>query len=362
MSKTKIVFLVESISQPRCIKRVIAISQEGYDCVVYGYDRKKSSVNTFPSNIDVSVLGEMIDGGGYVSKFFQMKRDLSEIIKKHKSENVVYYSFGFVFSTLLYFNRCRYIYEMSDILYGYPKFDLVRPVLKCLDRNVIKKAVFTVMTSEGFKKYLAPNNNNIVLQPNKINSTLAGYKREVRYIKPSEGLKFSFVGRMRYETILSFAKVIGEYFPDHSFNFYGDSSGCMLEHCLQLEQKYNNIKYYGAYKNPEDLSSIYNNTDIVVSCYTTDFLNEKLAEPNKLYEALFFCKPIIVSDGIFLADQVRKYGCGYCIDATTFSSIKSFVDSLVVEEINNIVDRESKISEDEIIDSIYNISSRLSGL
>ena len=63
-----IVFFVMSLSQPRCIKRVTALMNAGYHCIVYGYRRGLYDVNDFPEGIEVNVLGE-IKNGDYKNNF-----------------------------------------------------------------------------------------------------------------------------------------------------------------------------------------------------------------------------------------------------------------------------------------------------
>ena len=82
-------------------------------------------------------------------------------------------------------------------------------------------------------------------------------------------------------------------------------------------------------KNPEDLNSIYSNVDIVVACYEAENLNERIAEPNKLYEAMFFCKPIIVSKDTFLANQVNENKFGWVVDAYNDAEIIEFVKNIL---------------------------------
>ena len=61
----RVIFVVDSLTQPRCIKRILSFSNAGYECVVYGYDRKKFNCNVMPDTIKVTVLGEMCDGKGW---------------------------------------------------------------------------------------------------------------------------------------------------------------------------------------------------------------------------------------------------------------------------------------------------------
>lgn len=68
----------------------------------------------------------------------------------------------------------------------------------------------------------------------------------------------------------------------------------------------NNIFFHGAFKNPIDLPKIYSKIDFIVATYDTTTLNPQYAEPNKIYEAIFFRTPIIVSYNSYLANKVNK--------------------------------------------------------
>ena len=357
--KRKIVFLVASLSQPRCIKRILSFANAGYECDVYGYERNKYDCNSLPSNIKVTVLGELKDGTDYFNKLKTIRNDIKIIQKQYKNDLPIYYSFSLIFTLFLFIKHQTYIYEISDILYGYPRFSKVLGLLKFIDKRIIRKSLVTVMTSDGFRDFFNLNLKNIVIQPNKLNSSLVNVGRLPLHLQDNEKIVFAFVGAVRYETIMRFAKVIGVHFPQHEFHFYGEASGITKQWCISLSTTYSNIKYFGAYKNPEDLVKIYNKITIVVACYVPSSLNERLAEPNKLYESMFFCKPIIVSDGIFLSKQVEKYGCGFCIDSTTDKSIIDFVNSLSVDRINNISENEIKISAFELIDNPKDIINKV---
>lgn len=355
-----IIFITASLSQPRIIKRITSISEAGFKVKVYGYSRGVYDCNKLPSTIEVIKLGHQRDGQNYLNKFIQIKKDLEMIIKKEKNKkDVIYYSFSFLISFFLLRLGVKYIYEISDILYGYKKFLLFRPLLKKLDRNLVKKSVFTVVTSEGFIKYLFGNNQleNVVVQPNKLNSYFKNIKRDVLGGE-SIGLNYAFIGAIRYpKTILRFAKIIGEYYPFNQFHFYGDS--VFVNEFKNETAEYQNVKFFGKYKNPEDLEKIYSNVDVVVSCYETESLNERIAEPNKLYEAMFFCKPIIVSKNSFLEKQIKKYNCGYAINAYSNKEIRMIIDLLDREKISNISRLEYSIDSEILIDNPSKIIEKL---
>lgn len=351
--KPKIVFITNTISQPRVIKRIKSIHEAGFDTVVYGFNRNIYNCNSLPKDINLNVLGSQRNGSDYISKFKSFGNALKDIIKKESiNSDVIYYSFSLISSYYLKKAKVKYVYEISDILYGYPKFNFIRQILKRFECNIVNKSICTVMTSEGFKQYLFGNKHkgNIIIQPNKLNQIFSKSERPTSNKIDIEHIRFGFVGAIRYkETVLRFAKIIGKHFKQHEFHFYGDSS--IVSSFMDETKEYNNVKFHGPFKNPSDLPQIYNSIDIVVACYETRSLNEKIAEPNKLYESAYFIKPIIVSKNSFLENKVNQLKCGYAINAYEDNDIIEFIMNLNNDDLTYITENESLIPSAELIDN-----------
>lgn len=347
----KIVFLVSSLSQPRAIRRVESIAALGYKVFVYGYDRGQYNCNKFSKDIDVVVLGSMSKGGGYFGKFKQIGRDIKDVVRKHREENTLFYSFGYIETFYLHKQGVRYAYEISDIAYSGGMMGRLRPILKQIDRRMVKDSEFTLMTSEGFKKYLNVKDAKIVIQPNKVNRKLLGCQRN-ELNKKENKFVFSFVGSIRYEPVLQFARVIGEYFPQHEFHFYGVANVDYTKQKLdEMTSKYPNVKLFGAFRNPDDFEEIYNKVDIVVTTYGHTF-NENILDPNKLYEGILFCRPLVATEGTFLAEQVERYKCGWNIDSSTDETIKLFVEKLSASEVNEFSKNEKTLPDEFAFDNM----------
>ena len=77
------------------------------------------------------------------------------------------------------------------------------------------------------------------------------------------------------------------------------------------------------------------------------------AEPNKLYEAIFFRCPIIVNSNTFLGHKVEKLKIGYIVDATNESQIETFISHIDEESYNERVKNCENIP---IVDCINNNS------
>lgn len=113
--------------------------------------------------------------------------------------------------------------------------------------------------------------------------------------------------------------------------------------------KYNNVFYHGRFKNPNDLPKIYENIDILLCTYDYRIDNVRYAEPNKLYEAIYFRKPIIVSSNTFLSNKVSELNIGYHIDSLDKNSIVSFFNNLTSGSLRTKVNACSAIPREECI-------------
>ncbi len=353
MEIKKVVFLAQGLSLPRIIKRVTSFYERGFDVEIYGFDRSEFlKVNVYPEGIKVISLGSLPDGKGYLNNLREHHKKMPKIIKANNKEGVLFYTMGFIptFMAFMYAQR-PYIYEISDLIYGTFRHELLTNIFAFVDRLMIKKSHLTVMTSQGFIDFLYKGKQpkNVMAQPNRLNSSFFG---AVNRPKPSvnDSLRFGFVGYLRYtNTVFRFARIIGEKYPNYSFTFFGDSKFAV--DAKALADKYENVHFKGKFRSPEDLVDIYNSLDIIVACYDTTTFNERVAEPNKLYESLFFCKPIIVSPDIYLSERVKALKCGYVIDATSDENVNAFIEKLKIEDAKTISQHEYDIDLKEIIDN-----------
>ena len=109
--------------------------------------------------------------------------------------------------------------------------------------------------------------------------------------------------------------------------------------------------FHGPFRNPVDLPSIYENIDISIACYDTTSENVKIAEPNKLYESIYFETPLVVSSETFLARQVEKYDIGFCIDASNDDSISNFITQINISQLQHASKNMHAIAYKELVDS-----------
>lgn len=324
----KIVFVVNSITITRCIKRIEEFIDNGYEVEVFGFDRG-GEVYAKSAKYNITIIGKHEISQSYWQRLIVIYRSLKKLFKQFKHQNVLFYYFFFdVAFTARLICRSTFIYEESDLPYTGIKNPLVRNILRMIDKRMIKQSLLTIMTSEGFIDYHFGERkpHNIVVVPNRVNPQLVGMEYHGKEIDVNH-ISFSFVGGFRYNSVLNFADVIANCFPQHSFHVFGT----IQEHEEEFKvlcERHNNIQYHGKFKNPTDLPSVYEQTDIVIATYDATYINAQFAEPNKLYEAIFFRTPIIVSSGTYLARKVKVLGIGYDVNALNKESIKELIVSL----------------------------------
>lgn len=329
--------------------------ENGYDVEVYGFDNGlySKNIDAYPCPVHpIAVEGRK-------SKFRSIRRNIRIVkeVSKLLKEGDIIYVFGIELACyyILYGRRNAnaYIYEQADLNYTRLHNNGLVSFFKCIDKYIISCSYRTVLTSRGFVDYLyeyKESPTNIVLLENRLNNELKGVAVSMHLVDV-RAIKFAFVGAVRYpRTILTFAKVIAEQYPQHQFHFYGE--GYFSEMAKELCQQHpENLFFHGSFSNPGDLPRIYSEVDINVVCYDQASMNVRIAEPNKLYESIFFRVPLVVSENTFLERRVKEMGVGYSIDSTNEHAIINFVDSLTIESVEQCQQSMDKVPMSALFDN-----------
>ena len=353
MART-VVFIAPQLQQPRVIRRINTVYQAGIPIKVYGFDSGIFSKNLQSISFPVTEIIKRDKKDSRIKKVICFIETLRRIRKENPKDSI-FYIFSAEMGNFSWILRNRKtVYEEADIFGAYFKRPFLRKFFKCIDKRTIRRSVLTIFTSEGFVDYTFGENarpDNVLVIPNKLNSRFfnAEKKAEVK-IKNIDinHIKFGFVGIIRYpNTIIRFAEVVGRYFPQHEFHFFGDPD---VPSNVDVVKTMGNIHLHGPFVNPVELPAIYDNIDIVISCYDTTSWNVRVAEPNKLYEAVFFETPIVVSKGTFLEKQVARFNAGYAIKADDDDSIINFIKSINTDDLHKYIKSESEVEWKGLID------------
>lgn len=346
----KIVFLLGSLQSQRCIKRIRPFVERGVDVVVYAFNRSTEICNSeigFP----IEVIGSFSNDLSYVKRLPILMRAFRKIAASYAD---LYYLFGLDLALMfrLFCHGRPYVYEESDLVHTYFPSTLLSRLMGALDKHLIRKSRLTILTSEGFLRYhfgeVKPKNVHVI--PNRLSVSLSDSPVVEEKEKCREGLRLAFVGKIRFRTIFSFADIFCRRFPQHEFHFYGLFASEQDRLLFEPLKSLPNCFFHGPYKTPRDLPAIYVGLDWVLAAYDTDYENVRYAEPNKLYEAIYFETPIIVSKGTFLAERVEQWGVGLTVDASDEAQVVALVDGLSDELTQEKMDWIRAIPKSSVMD------------
>lgn len=323
--KKHIIFILSSLNDSHFRKRIEEFIENGYQVKVLGFKRKGQDLPPLPY-IPI-VLGE-IENRNFKSRLSLFNRKIKEIAPECKGKLCFYSSLDIALFAKLYI-KAPYIYEVCDLTELTIGNPIIRGALSKINTSVIKKSVKTIITSEGFAEYFDKlPDDKFYLIPNKVSPEMPEFNSKERSLN-TQKIKIGFAGVIRFESIYHFIKVCADYgetIEMHLFGIYSDADEWASK-IEEIEKKTDNIYYHGKFSNPSDLPSIYDSIDLVLCTYPPT-LGVKYAEPNKLYEAIYFRCPIIVSDKVFLGDKVRRLNIGYVINAMDENEIKKFFASI----------------------------------
>lgn len=346
--KPTIIFIASTITDSHCKNRIEQFIQQGYQVIVYSFRRDNEKTPT-DLPYDVNIIGEIVSAN-YLKRLQNYFKGIRALTSKHNNDqHILYYVFGLDLALFLrlFVKSKKYIYEEADLVQTYLPNKIITSIFNHIDRQTILHSLYTILTSEGYLKYHFRSGNypqNILIIPNKLNPAILKYPV---LVKPTniDHLRLAFVGGARFDSIDCFVEVFLSHFPQHEFHFYGPVEPRMN----RFAEQYQNVFYHGRFKNPEDLANIYKNIDVLLCTYDYRFDNVRYAEPNKLYEAIYFRKPIIVSTNTFLSEKVSSLNIGYSIDPFDTSSIVSFIQNLSLQSIQEKQDACSKIAQEDCL-------------
>lgn len=346
----KIVFILETIDAPRMLKRIQEFIDNNYEVEVYGFKHFREKSLNQPTNFKINVIGE-VNQANYLLRIKGIIKGIKKVLNATKGQDVLYYIPNLdvaMFFRLL--SRANYVFEESDLKHTYVHSRLVQSVLERIDKKVIRKSVVSAFTSEGFVKYHFGDNQpaNICYVFNRLNAKILDLPIPESRDVNMTNIKFGFVGKATFRAIFDFAKIIAEKYPEHEMHFYGTADASFETRVNELS-KHPNFFMHGRFKNPDELPQIYNNVDLVLALYDVDAINVLYAEPNKLYEAMYYRKPIIVSKGTYLAEKVNRLGIGYEVDSTNLANIDAFISGLTKLSIKERIDKAEKIDRKEAV-------------
>jgi succinoglycan biosynthesis protein ExoL len=140
-----------------------------------------------------------------------------------------------------------------------------------------------------------------------LNETVLNSPRKLQKSDSEVKVKIGLIGLLRYEKPIRWLiNFVNNHSSDYELHCFGDGPFKSI-----VEESSNkNIYYHGSYKAHEQLEMIYKSIDLNFVVYDNNSKNVQLAIPNKLYESIYFCKPILVAKDTCLEKEVLNLKVG----------------------------------------------------
>lgn len=351
--KNKIVFITPTSTQPRFRKRIESFIDKKKSVIVFSFKRKHQQVNDFGDKFNVEYIGHIEDGEYFkrififINSFFKLRRKLNK--------GFIFYVFGLDLAllTIIFFKKPKITLEIGDIRIS--KNRLIKFMTSKIEFFTLKKIDCLIVTSPGFKNHYLNKYPNLKVEviENKIRKkdiALYDINSELKLKNKNKNkITIGVIGLLRYQSII---ELINEYNNSSIFDILIIGDGKLVEEIKKMESSSNNIFYYKAFKNPDDLKNIYEAIDVNFVVYDSKDLNVQLALPNKLYESIYYKVPLIVSKNTFLWKEVddKKIGVGIDLNKDN-KNIFNLEEKITFNKIDMCVENMKKVKKEYIIDT-----------
>lgn len=328
---TKVVFLLNQSPDPRIIKRIKSLSKISDNISLVFWDR---SFN-LPIPEEIQAIG--IKAPDPWNLLGRILVDLKLFVISIKwllvnKPDIIYVS---MFDMLLpgyfykiFYHRVKLILEVPDLLGGRFVNSKGLKYLQNFTNKMLKKVDLLVLTSpyfwDKYYKDIFPYPSRVFIMENlPLKKLFKNFKSEQH-----EKLTIGFVGSIRY------AKQIEMLFESckdlkDKIKIVVSGDGPDYEYIKKISKNYDNVEVTGPYNYEKDILNIYSKIDIVYSVYDADLVNERLAIPNRFYEAIVCGLPIIVAKNTFLSNLVKKYGVGFEVAHSNVEELKKLIETIL---------------------------------
>lgn len=109
-----------------------------------------------------------------------------------------------------------------------------------------------------------------------------------------------------------------------------NGGGIDLPVLKDMEKSYDNVFVHGKYDGLTESNQLYQNTDLLFCGYDSGNPNyQGETEVVKFYEAIVTGTPMLMTEGIGMAEKVEKYGFGFVIDPKDSQMIRKAVEKVL---------------------------------
>jgi len=331
-----IFFILNLQPNPRFVKQINYLSKTGYTVFVFYFYRDTMVDYTCNINPNVKLvkLGR-IDNQKYFKRIFTIITSL-KFYKKTDNlpvpKSIMVDNIFSLFLALSYRKKkkIKILLQVADLRELIFAKNLIGIFYRFLEKTLVKNYIDTiVVTSIKYYDYFYSSffeRNKIFLLENKpLSSDLPIINHNNLSFNKRDKIGIGLIGGLNRGRTTKLLLDIVKDDPNLFLNVHGLGEDETI--VKQYSNNYANIHFYGKFNFFNDISSLYSEIDIVYVVYDTyqESLNNRIALPNKLYEAIYFRKPLIVSKDTYLAEIIEKYGIGIAANSNSTDDIKTAI-------------------------------------
>lgn len=343
LKNQRVVLFNTAMSHPRYQRRANMFNSAGMRVRMYTFEREWYADNlNFAPGVEVVKLGRM-RAGNYAKRLpelWKAAKMVRTLERKEADPAALAYAFELdsaLIMSLAMEHTVPRIYEVGDLRNPEPTLSLATRLIYAVERSVVKRVNGFVVTSPGYiteyytKMDSTVTDKGIVIE-NKLPSNFLELFSRPSNFRPSRPIRIGLIGLLRYpETVLPLIEAVSEREGEFELHCFGD--GPLKPTIADRAKAHTNVFYHGPYKNPHDLERVYSSIDLNYLAYNNANLNIRLALPNRLYESIFFGRPMVVPCNTLVAEWVEKYGIGFVVNPANSSFVKEFLDELSLEDL-----------------------------
>jgi succinoglycan biosynthesis protein ExoL len=357
MGRKNILFLLSHQPNPRFVKQINFLSVNHNVSVLYYYRvyMKDLSVEYSDKVVLNESLGTIINGNYLkrISVYCNSFKQLKNILKVNSYDTLIVNNIDtlalFKLSSLFQNIQTEKIIEISDLRGHAYTSSIKSNVMKSIEKFMFKYVDKLIVTSPKFYNMYYNTifkDEPFILENKPLSNMIPNRLEKVKNDKIVIGIVGLLLQGKPYQSLFEAIKDNDRY----EVHIYG--KGIFENLVKEYADKYNNIKFFGEYNFFKDSAKIYSTLDILYMPYdtTNGSLNNKIALPNKLYEAIYFQVPIITSKDTYLGELVEKYDIGMTIKCCDNQELLKSIKSLYIKEIKDsfiFLDKSKYIADDD---------------
>lgn len=216
----------------------------------------------------------------------------------------------------------KIIYDVYDFYPNAILLPVLHQVFKKTDLFFMKFADKIIIADDCRKTQMQLENSSKVLSI--YNTPMETEITPSQNCENKESIKIFFGGVIHPDrdvfTMIKFAMEN----PDVTLTIAGSGNPEMINKIKNISESYSNIVFLGVVLYHEILEYS-QDADILFALYDPARPNNRLASPNKLFEAMMCGKPIIVNEGVATADKVCEENCGLVVPYGDYEALKEAV-------------------------------------